>query len=55
MTDDSNRMDCRIMGDNHSEDMHEIWHGHTSPARLCGHHASQRPDLGQVRRAAGTL
>jgi hypothetical protein len=34
----SHRPKCESPGDNHSEDLFEIWHGETKPKYLCGYH-----------------
>lgn len=33
-------MHCTSISNNHSEDTHEIYHGHPSPAIACGYHAT---------------
>ena len=43
---------CTYPSENHSEDKIDVFHGHTTPTRLCGFHASW--DLNVVLRAIRT-
>jgi hypothetical protein len=33
---------CEFPSDVHSDDRVEVWHGQTTPTKLCGYHASWR-------------
>lgn len=40
---------CEVPGDNHSDDLIEVWFGEAEPAILCGYHTQQ--DRGAILQA----
>lgn len=45
------RLACRKLGPIHSTDRVSVHHGHATPTRVCGFHASTITDWGKVRTA----